>query len=177
MPEDTLTFSEEDIEALSQPYNDALVIFILLNKVQVKHILVDLGSSTNIIRSRVMEQLGLLDQIIPASRVLNGFNMASEITKGEIILPVNVIGTIQDTRFHIIEGDMRDNALLRRPWIHSMRAVSSTFHQMMKFPTKDGVKTIYGEQHAAKEMFAVHDLAQVSTPPISEKSKDKQVTK
>nr|XP_016492185.1 PREDICTED: uncharacterized protein LOC107811712 [Nicotiana tabacum] len=108
-----------------------------------------------------MEQLGLLDQIIPASRVLNGFNMASEITKGEIILPVNVIGTIQDTRFHIIEGDMRDNALLRRPWIHSMRAVSSTFHQMMKFPTKDGVKTIYGEQHAAKEMFAVHDLAQV----------------
>ncbi|XP_070003296.1 uncharacterized protein [Nicotiana sylvestris] len=145
MPEDTLTFSKEDIEALSQPHNDALVIFILLNKVQVKRVLMDPGSSTNIIRSRVVEQLELLDQIIPASRVLNGFNMASETTKGETILPVNVAGTIQDTKFHVIEGDMRYNALLGWPWIHSMRAVPSTLHQMMKFPTKDGVKTVYGE--------------------------------
>ncbi|XP_070003494.1 uncharacterized protein [Nicotiana sylvestris] len=81
MPEDTLTFSEEDIKALSQPHNDVLVISILLNKVQVKRVLVDPGSSTNIIRSRVVEQLRLLDQIIPASRVLNGFNMASEMKK------------------------------------------------------------------------------------------------
>ncbi|XP_070017730.1 uncharacterized protein [Nicotiana sylvestris] len=102
MPENTLTFSEEDIEALSQPHNDALVISILLNKVQVKRVLMDPGSLENIIRSRVVEQLGLLDQIISASRVLNGFNMASETTKGEIILPVNVVGTIQDTKFHVI---------------------------------------------------------------------------
>ncbi|XP_070011435.1 uncharacterized protein [Nicotiana sylvestris] len=33
--------------------------------------------------------------------------MASETTKGEIILPVNVAGTIQETKFHVIEGDMR----------------------------------------------------------------------
>ncbi|XP_070019499.1 uncharacterized protein [Nicotiana sylvestris] len=171
MPEDILTFSEEDIEALSQPHNDALVISILLNKVQVKRVLVDLGSSANIIRSRVVEQLGLLDHI-PASRVLNGFNMASETTKGEIILPVNVARTIQDTKFHVIECDMRYNALLVRPWIHSMRAVPSTLHQMMKFPTKDGIKTIYEEHHAAKEMFAVHDSTPISTPSTSEKSKD-----
>ncbi|XP_070029955.1 uncharacterized protein [Nicotiana sylvestris] len=173
-PEDTLIFSEQDIEALSQPHNDALVISILLNKVKVKCVLVDPGSSTNIIRFRVVEQLGLLDQIISSSRVLNGFNMASETIKGEIILPINVVGTIQNTKFHVIEGDMRYNALLGKPWIHSIRAVPSTLHQIMKFPTKDGVKTVYGEQHAAKEMFAVHDSAPVSTPSTSEKSKDKQ---
>ncbi|XP_070017353.1 uncharacterized protein [Nicotiana sylvestris] len=66
VPEGTLTFSEEDTEALSQPHNDALIISILLNKIQVKCVLVDLGSSANIIRSRGVEQLGLLDQIIPA---------------------------------------------------------------------------------------------------------------
>ncbi|XP_070007235.1 uncharacterized protein [Nicotiana sylvestris] len=115
LPEDTLTFSEEDIEALSQPHNDALVISILLYKVQVKCILVDPGSLENIIRSRVVEQLGLLDRIIPASRVLNSFNMSSETTKGEVILLVNMAGTIQDTKFHVIEGDMRYNTLLGRP--------------------------------------------------------------
>ncbi|XP_070019889.1 uncharacterized protein [Nicotiana sylvestris] len=131
------------------------------------------SSSANIIQSRVVEQLELLDQIIPASQVLNGFNMASETTKGEIILLVNMAGTIQDTKFHVIEGDMRYNALLGRPWIHSMRAVLSTLYQMMKFPTKDGVKIVYGEQHAAKEMFVVHDLAPVSAPSTSEETKDK----
>ncbi|XP_070030092.1 uncharacterized protein [Nicotiana sylvestris] len=179
LPEDALTFSEEDIEALSQPDNDALVISILLNKVQVKRVLVDLGSLANIIRSRVVKQLGLLDRIIPVSRVLNGFNMASKRTKGEIILPVNVAGTIQDTKFHVIEGDMRYNASLGRLWIHSMRAVPSTLHQMMKFPTKEGVKTVHGEQHVAKEMFAIKEV--VPTPkPLTSKtstSKGKQVAK
>ena len=131
MPEGTLSFNNEEAEGISQPHNDALVISILLNKVQVKRVLVDPGSSANIIRSRVVEQLGLQNQIVPAARVLNGFNMASETTKGEIILPVNVAGTIQDTKFHVIEGDMRYNALLGRPWIHNMRAVPSTLHQMM----------------------------------------------
>ncbi|XP_059281043.1 uncharacterized protein LOC132034687 [Lycium ferocissimum] len=52
------------------------------------------GSSANIIQWRVVEQLGLLDQIVPVARVLSGFNMASETTKGEIFLPVNIDGTI-----------------------------------------------------------------------------------
>ncbi|XP_070029935.1 uncharacterized protein [Nicotiana sylvestris] len=153
--EDVLSFCDEEAEGISQPHNDAMVISILLNKIQVKRVLVDPDSSANIIRSRVVEQLGLQDHIVPASQVLNGFNMASEIAKRDIILPVNVVGTIQDTRFHVIKGDMRYNALLGRPWIHNMRAVPSTLHQMMKFLTEEGVKLVYGEQHAAKEMFAI----------------------
>jgi len=164
VPKDVLSFCDEEAEGISQPHNDALVISILLNKIQVKHVLVDPGSSTNIIRSRVVEQLGLQDQIVPASRVLNGFNMASETTKGEIILLVNVAGTIQDTKFHVIEGDMRYNELLGRPWIHNMRVVPSTLHQMMKFPTEEGVKTVYGEQHAAKEMFVIEEVVPIPEP-------------
>ncbi|XP_070028579.1 uncharacterized protein [Nicotiana sylvestris] len=94
VPEDILSFCDEEAEGISQPHNDALVISILLNKIQVKCVLVDPGSSANIIKSRVVEQLGLQDQIVPVSQVLNGFNMASEMTKGEIIFPVNVAGTI-----------------------------------------------------------------------------------
>ena len=96
--------------------------------------------------------------------------MASKITKWEIILPVNVAGTIQDTKFHVIEGDMRYNALLERPWIHNMRAVPSTLHQMIKFPMLACVKTVYGEQHAAKEMFAVDEVTPISTLSTSERS-------
>ncbi|XP_019245177.1 PREDICTED: uncharacterized protein LOC109225039 [Nicotiana attenuata] len=121
------------------------------------------GSLADIIRSRVVEQLGLQDQIVLAARVLNGFNMASETTKGEIMLPVNVARSIQEMKFHVIEGDMRYNALLGRPWIPNMRAVPSTLHQVLKFPTPEGIKTVYGEQPAAKEMFAIDEVIPVST--------------
>ncbi|XP_070008666.1 uncharacterized protein [Nicotiana sylvestris] len=179
VPEGVLSFNDEEAEGISHPHNDALVISILLNKIQVKRVLVNPGSSANIIRSRVVEQLGLHDQIVSASRVLNGFNMASETMKWEIVLPVNVARTIQDTKFHVIEGDMRYNALLGRPWIRNMRAIPSTFYQMMKFPIVDGVKMVYGEQHAAKEMFAVDDVAPMPVPLTSKKSstKDKQTAK
>ncbi|XP_016501339.1 uncharacterized protein LOC107819711 [Nicotiana tabacum] len=159
MTEDTLAFSEEDLETLAEPHNDVLVISFLLSNIRINRVLVDPGSSANVIRSKVVEHLGLLDQIIPASQVLHVFNMASKVMKGEIALPVDMSGTIQNTKFHVISGDMRYNALLGWLWIHSMRAIPSTLHQMIKFPTKDGITTIYGEHHAAKEMFAVYQEA------------------
>ncbi|XP_009769603.1 uncharacterized protein [Nicotiana sylvestris] len=159
MTEDTLAFSKEDLETLAEPYNDALVISFLLINIQIKRVLMDPGSSANVIRSKVVEQLGLLNQVVPASRVLNVFNIAGKIMKGEIILPVDVSGTIQNTKFHVIICDTRYNALLGRPWIHNMRAVPSTLHQMIKFPMKDGITTIYGERYMAKEMFTVYQEA------------------
>ncbi|XP_070035375.1 uncharacterized protein [Nicotiana tomentosiformis] len=139
----------------------------------VKRVLIDPGSSSNIIRSRVVEQLGLQDQIVLAARVLNGFNMAIKTTKGEIILPVNIAGTIQETKFHVMEGDMRYNALFGRPWIHNMRAVPLTLHQMLKFPTPDGVKMVYGEQHATKEIFAVDEVIPISALSSTKGSESK----
>nr|XP_009611477.1 uncharacterized protein LOC104104962 [Nicotiana tomentosiformis] len=121
------------------------------------------GSSTNIIRSKVVEQLGLQDRIVPAVRVLNKFNMACETTKGEITLPVNTAGIIQEVKVYVIEGDMRYNALLGRPLIHHMRAVPSTLHQVLKFPVPGGIKTIYGEQLTVKEMFAIEEVVMIST--------------
>ncbi|XP_070012815.1 uncharacterized protein [Nicotiana sylvestris] len=125
LPGDTLSFNDEDAEGIEQPHNDALVSWKILFD--------------------VVEQLDLQDQIVLAARVLNDFNMASETTKGEIMLPVNVAGTIQETKFHVIEDDMRYNALLRRSWIHNMRLVPSMLHKVLKFPKPEGIKTVYGE--------------------------------
>ncbi|XP_070011401.1 uncharacterized protein [Nicotiana sylvestris] len=103
--------------------------------------------------------------------------MASETTKEEITLSVNVAGATHNVKFHVIEGDMRYNDLLGRPWIHCVRAVPSTLHQMMKFPTKEGIKMVYGEQHIAREMFAMHNVAPTSIPSISNEPKDKHTAK
>ncbi|XP_070045609.1 uncharacterized protein [Nicotiana tomentosiformis] len=132
--EGTLSFNDEDVEGIVHPHNNALVISVLINKSRVKRVLIDPGSLANIIRSRVIEQLGLQDQIVLAVRVLNGFNMACETTKGEITLPVNAVRAIEEAKFYVIKGDMRYNALFGRQWIHNMRAVPLTLYQVLKFP-------------------------------------------
>lgn len=179
IPKGTLSFIDEDVEGIMQPHNDALVISVLTNKTQIKRVLIDPGSSANIIRSMVVEQLDVQDQVVPATLVLNGFNMACETTKGKITLPVNVAGTIQETKFHIIEGDMRYNALFETPWIHNMRAVPSTLHQVLKFPIPEGIKTIYREQPTTKEMFIIDEVIPISSLSSTKGSnlKGKQETK
>ncbi|XP_019246358.1 PREDICTED: uncharacterized protein LOC109226008 [Nicotiana attenuata] len=158
VPEGTLSFNNEDAKGIIQPHNDALVISVLMNKTQVKYVLIDPGSSANIIRSRVVERLGLPEQVVPGARVLNDFNMACETTKGKITLSVNFAGTIHEIKFHMIEGDMRYNAVFERPWIHNMRAVPLTLHRVLKFLMPEGVKTVYGEQTTAKEMFVIDEV-------------------
>nr|XP_009787683.1 PREDICTED: uncharacterized protein LOC104235584 [Nicotiana sylvestris] len=167
MPTEIVSFNDDNVEDIMQSLNDALVISVLINKSRVKRVLIDPRSSANVIRSRVIDQLGLQDQIVPAVRVLNGFNITCEITKGEITLQVTTTGTIQEIKFYVIEGDMRYNALFGRPWIHNMRAVPSTLYQELQYPTSGEVKTIYEEQPTAKEMFAVDKVVSIfslSTP-------------
>ncbi|XP_060200357.1 uncharacterized protein LOC132628607 [Lycium barbarum] len=154
-----ISFSDEEVEGITQPYNDALVISILINKTHVRHILIDIGSSVNIIRWKNVEQLGLLDQIVPTTRVLNGFNMACETTNGEITLPVNTTVVVQHIMFYVSDGEIKYNALFGRPWIHVMKAVPSTLYQMLKFPTPDGIKIVRGEQPTTKEMFPIEEAA------------------
>ncbi|XP_070044568.1 uncharacterized protein [Nicotiana tomentosiformis] len=54
VPEGTISFNDEDDEGIKHPYNDTLVISVLINKSRVKRVLIDPGSSSNLyqIKSR-----------------------------------------------------------------------------------------------------------------------------
>ncbi len=43
------------------------------------------------------------------------------------------------------------NVILGRPWLHKMRAVPSTLHQRLRFPTLDEIMEIRGDQVVAKQ--------------------------
>ncbi|XP_060200435.1 uncharacterized protein LOC132628685 [Lycium barbarum] len=152
---EAITFNHEDAEDIAHPHNFALVISVKINKFLVKCILIDPGSSTNIIQWRVLEQMAILDQIVLAVRVLNGFNMANETTKREIIVPVDASRMARLTNFYVIDYVMRYKALFGRPWIHDMEDVPSTLHVTLKFPTPKGINDIRGDQPAAEEMFTI----------------------
>ncbi|XP_070037108.1 uncharacterized protein [Nicotiana tomentosiformis] len=153
--EDDITFTEQDADGLLLPHNDALVISLNVLDFKIKRVLVDPGSSDNIIQWRVLEQDKLTRSIIPATKLLAGFNLSSVTTTGEILLLTNAEGVMKITLFEVVDGDMGYNIILGWPWLHKMKVVPSTYHQLLTFPTPEGIKQIRGDQPAAREMNAI----------------------
>ncbi|XP_070036732.1 uncharacterized protein [Nicotiana tomentosiformis] len=153
--EDDITFTEEDADGLLLPHNDAPVISLYVLDFKIKRVLVDPGSSANIIQQKVLEQAKLTGSIIPATKLLAGFNLASVTTRGEILLLTNGEGVMKITLFEVVDGDMGYNIILGRPWLHEIKVVPSTYHQLLKFPTLEGIKKIRVDQPAMREMNAI----------------------
>nr|XP_009624138.1 uncharacterized protein LOC104115254 [Nicotiana tomentosiformis] len=116
---------------------------------------VDPESSANIIQWRVIDLAKLTGNIIPATNLLAGFKLASVTTRGEILLLTDAEGVTKTSLFEVVYGDMGYNIILGRPWLHEMKVVPSTYHQLLKFPTPEGIKRIRGDRPAAREMNAI----------------------
>lgn len=56
------------------------------------------------------------------------------------MLPTHAEGVKKSTLFEVVDGDMGYNLILGKIWIHEMKVVPSTYHQLLKFPTPEGVK-------------------------------------
>ncbi|XP_070035416.1 uncharacterized protein [Nicotiana tomentosiformis] len=152
---DDIAFKEEDADGLLLPHNDALVISLYVLDFKIKRVLVDPGSLANIIQWRVLEQVKLIGSIIPTTKILAGFNLVSVKTRGEILLLTNAEGVMKTTLFEVVDGDMGYTIIMGRPWFYEMKAVPSTYHQLLKFPTPERIKQIRGDQSAAKKINAI----------------------
>ncbi|XP_070031994.1 uncharacterized protein [Nicotiana tomentosiformis] len=153
--DDEITFTEEDVDGLILLHNDALVISLHVLNFKIKRVLVDPGSSVDIILLRILEQAKLTGNIVPTTKLLVWFNLTSVSTPGEILLPTHAEGVMNTTPFEVVDGDIGYNVILGRPWIHEMKDVPLTYHQLLKFPTLDGIKKIRGDQPAVRKMNIV----------------------
>ena len=104
----------------------------------------------------------------PSSRSLTGFNGASETMIRTIKLQVYACGVTRTVKFYVIRTKAPYNAILGTPWLHSMKAISSTHHQCVKFPGPNGpVQTLRGDQQAARDLLNATVKMQQSTPRIN----------
>ncbi|XP_070002907.1 uncharacterized protein [Nicotiana sylvestris] len=120
--EDNITLIEENADGWLLPHNDALVISLNVLDFKIKRVLVYPGSSSNIIKWRVLEQAKFTESIIMDTKLLVRFNLASVTTQEEILLPANAEGVMKITLFEVVDGDMGYNIILGRPWLHEIKA-------------------------------------------------------
>ncbi|XP_075092204.1 uncharacterized protein LOC142172475 [Nicotiana tabacum] len=99
LKEYSMTFDGEDADGVLILHNNALVISLLIYDTNIKRVLIDPGSSINIILLRVVNEMQADVKLVPKARTLSGFDNSSVVTKGEIILTTFVEGVFKDTKF------------------------------------------------------------------------------
>ena len=86
-----MCFSEEDVKGVKQPYDDPLVIMLVIEGLNTRRILVDNGSSVDIIYLSAFQQLKLdLGRLFPFNSPLVSFSGNMVYPKGIVTLMVTI---------------------------------------------------------------------------------------
>ena len=147
-----ISFDDDDLEGTIQPHDDALVVTAWINGFLVKRVMVDQGSGVDVMYSDLFRGLRLRkEDLMKHTSPLVGFDGKVVIPEGQISLPMIVGGKEVTVTFTIVSSFSPYTAIVGRPWIYSMRAVSFTLHVKIKFPTEQGVTVIREDQQVAKQ--------------------------
>ena len=73
------------------------------------------------------------------------------VPKGHIRLPVQSGIDVVEVDFIVIDVFSPYTAIMGRPWLHTLGAVSSTLHQKVKYPVGNQVLEIVGSQSVARQ--------------------------
>ena len=98
-----------------QPHRDALILTLGVGDFDVKRILVDPGSSVDLLQVAVIKQMGFEPSSLEnPGRTLSGFNGSSTTSLGDVILPVQAGPVILNVLFSMVEDLSPFNAILGR---------------------------------------------------------------
>ncbi|XP_028093100.1 uncharacterized protein LOC114293262 [Camellia sinensis] len=126
---DVLAFSGKDLERIKTPHNDTLIVTFCVKDFDIKRILVDQGSSVEIMYYDAFKQMTLEDKdLAPITSPFIGFNSQLEWPIGKTMLPVKAGSVTKQVEFWVLKVPSTYNLILGRGWLHAMQAVASTYH-------------------------------------------------
>ena len=159
-----LGFSDEDKVETIQPHGDALVVTLRIGGYDVKRVLVDQGSAVEIMYPDLYRGLNLRSKdLISYNSPLMIFEGKTIIHKGQIRLPIQTDLEIVEVDFIVVDSYSPYTAIVARPWLHILGAISSTLHQKVKYPSHGQVKEIMGSQSMARQCIVAAILHRPNT--------------
>ena len=89
------------------------------------------------------------------SRILIKLNRASTISLGDVILLVQVGSITLNVRFSIVKDLSPYNTIMEWVWLHKMKVIPSTYHQMVSYLIEAGQVDLLGSQLVAQQCYQV----------------------
>ena len=137
----------------------------------MKRVMIDQGSAAEIMYLDLYKGLGLkTENLTTYSSPLVSFEGKMVVPKGHIRLPVQAGTDVVEVDFIVVDAFSPYIAIMGRPWLHSLGAVSSTLYQKVKYPSEDQVLEIVGSQSIARQCLiaAIQHKPEVDTSAITE---------
>ncbi|VFQ68976.1 unnamed protein product [Cuscuta campestris] len=153
-----ITFTDRDLPRTGGDHNDPLVITMDIKGADVARVLVDTGSSVNVLYLDAFKKLKFDRSMLrPLQTPLSGFTGASIEAEGQITLPVTLGSgnrtVTKQMRFVVVDIKCVHNAILGRPGINQVMAIISMAHLCMKFYTPCGIGEERGDQKNARSCY------------------------
>ena len=124
-----LGFSDEDKVGTIQSHDDALVVTLRISRYDVKRVMIDQGSVANIMYPDLYRGLNLKpENLVTYSSPLVSFEGRMVIPKGQIRLPVQTGTDVVEVDFIVVDVFSLYTAIMGRPWLYTLGAISSTLH-------------------------------------------------
>ena len=118
--DELITFSEDDAQHVRFPHSDSLVMDVQIANMMVKMVLVDTGSSVNILYKSSLERMKLsVKDLEPCNQTIYGFSGEGLAPTGSIRLQVTAgtapVNRTLLTTFIVVDCPSTYNAIIGRP--------------------------------------------------------------
>ena len=153
--------------------DDALVVTLRIGGYDVRRVMIDQGSAAEIMYPDLFKGLGLkLEDLSTYSSPLVSFKGKMVVLKGQIRLLMQTGSDVVEVDFIVVDAFSPYTAIMGRPWLHSLGAVSSTLHQKVKYPSEGQVLEIVGSQSMARQCLITTIQHKPETGASSSKEND-----
>lgn len=156
--EEAISFSEKDFQGITWPHDDPVVLKLKIGEHRVKRVLVDTGSSADILYLSTFKQMGYpKERLQGGATPLIGFTGDSLRPKGVVRLKVafgeapKIVEVM--VNFLVVSAPSAYNAIIGRGTLNQIGAIVSSPHLKVKFHTTHGVGEERGHQEIAKDCY------------------------
>ena len=114
-----------------------MVVKLKIKGYDVKRVLVDQVSVVKIMYPDLYKGLNLKpEDLTTYNSPLVSFEGKTVIPRGQIRLPIQTGLEVVEVDFIVVDAYSPYTAIVARPWLHALGAVSSTLHEKVKYPSE-----------------------------------------
>ena len=118
----------------------------------MKMVMVDQGSCVEVMYPDLYKGLNLkLEDLTAYDSPLVSFDWKLVALKGQIRLPMQASSEVVEVDFIVVDAYSLYTAIMARPWLHTLDAVSSTLHQKVKYLSGNRIEELVGNQSMARQ--------------------------
>ena len=139
----------------------------------MKRVFVDQGSAVVVMYPNLYKGLNLkFEDLTAYDSPLVSFEGKIVTPRGQIRLPIQTGSDMVEVDFIMVDAYSPYIAIVARPWLHALEAISFILHQKVKYPSEGLVEEILGNQAMARQCIVAAISRQSNAESLASIRKD-----